>query len=39
MAIMARRFARWRRVARQQRGKLYIMRVCVTMLICWHKYA
>ncbi|XP_024035780.1 uncharacterized protein LOC112096699 [Citrus clementina] len=37
MGRVARRFAKWKRMVRQQRGKLYIMRVCITMLLCWHK--
>ncbi|KAF8009993.1 hypothetical protein BT93_J0852 [Corymbia citriodora subsp. variegata] len=26
------------RLVREQRAKFYIMRRCVTMLICWHEY-
>ncbi|PIN11820.1 hypothetical protein CDL12_15574 [Handroanthus impetiginosus] len=36
---MGKRFEKWRRMVRQMRGKLYIMRVCITMLICWDKYS
>ncbi|CAL9754184.1 unnamed protein product [Musa acuminata subsp. burmannicoides] len=28
------RLQKWRRMVRQQKGKLYIMRICITMLIC-----
>ncbi|CAL9046166.1 unnamed protein product [Musa banksii] len=31
------RLQKWRRMVRQQKGKLYIMRICITMLICWRK--
>ncbi|XP_048133816.1 small polypeptide DEVIL 4-like [Rhodamnia argentea] len=30
-------YAKLKRTVRQQRGKLYIMRVCISMLLCWHK--
>ena len=33
------RLQKWRRMVRQQKGKLYIMRICITMLICRRKYA
>lgn len=39
MGNMGRRFSKWKRMVRQQKGKLYIMRVCITMLLCWHKYS
>ncbi|KAI6668953.1 hypothetical protein NL676_003838 [Syzygium grande] len=26
------------RLVREQRARFYIMRRCVTMLICWHEY-
>ncbi|XP_057422290.1 small polypeptide DEVIL 21-like [Lotus japonicus] len=39
MGRMGRRFSKLRRMVRQQRGKLYIMRVCITMLLNWHKYS
>ncbi|KAL2588570.1 hypothetical protein AAZV13_13G176900 [Glycine max] len=34
-----RRYAKWRRIVQQQRGKLYIMRICISMLLNWHKYS
>ncbi|KAK7412639.1 hypothetical protein VNO78_04157 [Psophocarpus tetragonolobus] len=34
---MGRRYAKWRRIVQQQRGKLYIMRICISMLLNWHK--
>ncbi|KAL2580020.1 hypothetical protein AAZX31_15G098800 [Glycine max] len=37
--IMGRRYAKWRRIVQQQRGKLYIMRICISMLLNWHKYS
>ncbi|XP_057486236.1 small polypeptide DEVIL 21 [Actinidia eriantha] len=39
MARMTERCGKWKRVVRQQRAKLYIIRVCVSMLLCWHKYS
>jgi len=36
---MGQRLEKLRRMVRQQKGKLYIMRTCISMLICWHKYA
>jgi len=39
MGCMSKRFAKWRRMVRQQQGKIYIMRICITMLLNWHKYA
>ncbi|KAK7264530.1 hypothetical protein RJT34_32139 [Clitoria ternatea] len=38
MGNMGRRFSKLRRMVRQQRGKLYIMRVCISMLLNWHNY-
>ncbi|KEH36759.1 DVL family protein [Medicago truncatula] len=37
MGCMSKRFAKWRRMVRQQQGKIYIMRICITMLLNWHK--
>ncbi|KAK9161293.1 hypothetical protein Syun_007634 [Stephania yunnanensis] len=28
---------RLKRMVRNHKGRLYIMRVCITMLLCWHK--
>ncbi|XP_030922862.1 uncharacterized protein LOC115949714 [Quercus lobata] len=39
MENMGKRFAKWKRMVRQQKGKLYIMRVCISMLLGWHKYS
>lgn len=36
MGSQGRRFSKWRRMVRQLRGKLYIMRVCISMLLNWH---
>ncbi|XP_071940082.1 small polypeptide DEVIL 21-like [Coffea arabica] len=37
---MGKRFGKWRRIVRQLRGRLYIIRVCITMLLCWdEKYS
>ncbi|KAK7292374.1 hypothetical protein RIF29_08152 [Crotalaria pallida] len=38
MCSQSGRFSKWRRMVRQQRGKLYIMRVCISMLLNWHKF-
>nr|XP_023881730.1 uncharacterized protein LOC111994105 [Quercus suber] len=39
MENMGKRFAKWKRMVRQQKGKLYIMRICISMLLGWHKYS
>ncbi|XP_058192330.1 small polypeptide DEVIL 21 [Rhododendron vialii] len=39
MGRMSERCAKWKREVRKQRAKLYIMRVCISMLLCWHKYS
>ncbi|XP_055814468.1 small polypeptide DEVIL 4-like [Solanum dulcamara] len=31
------RLSKLRRMVKQQKGKLYIMRICITMLLCWDK--
>ncbi|KAL1348738.1 hypothetical protein AAHE18_07G102100 [Arachis hypogaea] len=36
---MSRDFDSKFKIVRQQRGKFYIMRVCISMLINWHKYS
>ncbi|XP_047979483.1 small polypeptide DEVIL 5-like [Salvia hispanica] len=36
---MGKRFGKWRRMVREMRAKFYIIRVCVTMLLCWDKYS
>ncbi|XP_024636903.1 uncharacterized protein [Medicago truncatula] len=36
---MGGRMSKLRRIVRQQKGKLYIMRVCISMLLNWHKYS
>ncbi|KAL2628192.1 hypothetical protein AAZX31_07G237900 [Glycine max] len=36
---MGRRFSKLRRMVRQQRGKFYIMRVCISMLLNWDKHS
>ncbi|XP_073116974.1 small polypeptide DEVIL 21 [Elaeis guineensis] len=33
--MMRQKLEKWRRMVRQQRGKLYIMRVCISMLLRW----
>lgn len=33
MGRLVKRFAKWKRFVRQQRGKLYIMRECISMLL------
>ncbi|XP_047259079.1 small polypeptide DEVIL 11-like [Capsicum annuum] len=33
------RFSKLKRMVKQQKGKLYIMRICITMLLCWDKYS
>ncbi|XP_019057576.1 PREDICTED: uncharacterized protein LOC109116492 [Tarenaya hassleriana] len=35
MESMKERAEKLKRSVRQQRAKLYIMRVCITMLLCW----
>ncbi|KAK7387811.1 hypothetical protein VNO78_22605 [Psophocarpus tetragonolobus] len=39
MGNMGRRFSKFRRMVRQQRGKFYIMRVCISMLLNWDKHS
>ncbi|XP_052206391.1 small polypeptide DEVIL 10-like [Diospyros lotus] len=39
MARMGKRYGKWKRMVKQQRARLYIMRVCISMLLCWHKYS
>ncbi|PIN00034.1 hypothetical protein CDL12_27077 [Handroanthus impetiginosus] len=36
---MEKRFGKWKRMLRQMRGRLCIMRICITMLLCWDKYS
>ncbi|WOG83339.1 hypothetical protein DCAR_0102514 [Daucus carota subsp. sativus] len=31
----AERFARWKKIGRQVRAKVYIIRLCIVMLLCW----
>lgn len=39
MGRLVQRFAKWKKFVRQQKGKLYIMRECICMLLCWDKYS
>ncbi|XP_074341548.1 small polypeptide DEVIL 21-like [Apium graveolens] len=39
MGRLVKRFAKWKKFVRQQKGKLYIMRECICMLLCWDKYS